>query len=254
MADAAPAVRALVLDAVGTVIEPDPPVAIAYSDWGRRHGVPLSPDEIARRFRSALGRWQSGAGTARGDPLAVTSERRERYRWRRLVGEVFAELDEPRLSPLFDSLWGHFGEARHWRLCEPLEPVLEACRRRRVRLAMASNFDARLLRIVRDVPALRCLDQVFVSSQVGYAKPSRWFYERIRLRLELPAAALLMVGDDPLRDVSAPRGAGWQAVHLCRQGRRSPRAIGSLAELPDRLSNRAGAPIGGTGAGDQRGG
>ena len=49
-------IRAVVFDAVGTLIHPNPPAAAVYYEVGRRHGSRLTQDVVARNFVSALKR------------------------------------------------------------------------------------------------------------------------------------------------------------------------------------------------------
>src|SRR5258707_6538414 len=77
-------IRAVVFDAVGTVIHPNPPAPVVYAEVGRRFGSRLAVPVITRRFRDAF---------QEEEALDVrlgfrTSEQRERERWRRIVARV----------------------------------------------------------------------------------------------------------------------------------------------------------------------
>jgi hypothetical protein len=50
----APAIRCVAIDAVGTLIEAEPPVVDAYVEIGRRHGSELARDQVARRLAEAF--------------------------------------------------------------------------------------------------------------------------------------------------------------------------------------------------------
>jgi putative hydrolase of the HAD superfamily len=73
------------------------------------------------------------------------------------------------------------------------------------------------------------MEIIFCSSQVGFAKPSPEFFQRVQHRLGWAPAEMLLVGDDPLRDCAAARQAGWQALHLAREP--ADRLEGSLESL-----------------------
>jgi putative hydrolase of the HAD superfamily len=72
---------------------------------------------------------------------------------------------------------------------------------------------------------------VFISAEVGFAKPSREMFDHAALALGLPPAQLLHVGDSASADAAGALSAGWNAALL---GGEHPGAIpiGSLAELP----------------------
>jgi HAD superfamily hydrolase (TIGR01509 family) len=95
-----------------------------------------------------------------------------------------------------------------------------------------------------------------LSSSAGSAKPDPAFYEAAARVLDVPAAEILWVGDDPEADVLAPLRAGMQALlvdeHL-PEGRatRVPPglAIPHLAHLPRRLGTFLDYRTGCAGAG-----
>src|SRR5688500_14012254 len=95
-------VRAVVFDAVGTLIYPFPPVAEAYHLAGWSNGSKLPVTQMWRRFRAAFAKSQLGNGEGRGEGApqngdlrrAPTSEAIERERWRLIVGEVFTDVPD----------------------------------------------------------------------------------------------------------------------------------------------------------------
>src|SRR5258708_39906225 len=99
-------IRAVVFDAVGTLIHPDPPVSVAYADAAQRFGVRLGDAEIGDRFRSAFAR-QEECDSRRGH---LTSAERELERWREIVADVFREAvpSSERREQIFAELWRHF--------------------------------------------------------------------------------------------------------------------------------------------------
>ena len=123
-------VRAILFDAVGTLIHPDPPVADVYFEAGRRHGSRLAQIEIHRRFRAAF--QQTAA-------VIATSEERELQRWRRIVATVFDDVAQG-AGPLFDELWGHFAQPQHWQVYPDVEPALKVLSDRNIKLGIASKI------------------------------------------------------------------------------------------------------------------
>ena len=85
------------------------------------------------------------------------------------------------------------------------------------RLCVASNFDARLRRVAEGLPDLEAWgDAIVVSSEVGYRKPHRRFYEAACTRLGLPPARVVCVGDDLENDFKGPTRAGLLAALIER--------------------------------------
>jgi putative hydrolase of the HAD superfamily len=203
-----PGIRAVVFDVVHTLVEPSPAVAVAYHDAARRHGLEVAPDVIQPRFRAAWRR-QEAIDAAAVPPFA-TSRAREMDRWRGIVAEVFG--DAPATEAIFTDLWDHFGRPEAWRPVAAGRERIVAARAAGVPIALASNFDERLLGLAKIVEPLTLADHVFASSELGWRKPAVEFFRAVEDRLGLPPEELLLVGDDPELDIAAARRAGWRAI------------------------------------------
>ena len=138
-------VRAVLLDATGTLIELAEPVGETYARVARRHAAPLS----ARRLGEAFGRAFAAAPPLvfPGTP-AERVESLERDWWRALVRATFlgagAAVRPRDFDPCFEALYAHFASAAAWRLREGGIEALTALRASSMRLAVVSNFDRRL--------------------------------------------------------------------------------------------------------------
>jgi putative hydrolase of the HAD superfamily len=224
-----PQVRAVLFDAVGTLIYPEPPVSAAYAQAGARYGSRLTAAEVAPRFRSAFARLEAEDGQTAAHR---TDEQRERRRWQNIVAEVFDDV--PEQGPLFDALWRHFARPDCWRLFDDVTPVWRLLASRGLLLGVASNFDRRLHEVCREMPPLDACPHIFVSSELGSRKPGRGFFRAIERRLGLKPAELLLVGDDPDNDGQGAIAAGWRSVLIDRQGcniGRPRNLIEALADL-----------------------
>lgn len=221
-----PPIEAVLFDAVGTLIEPGPPVAVAYESAGRRFGSSLSCEEILPRFRAAFARQERLDET---EFLGATDEARERRRWQAIVAETFDDVADG--EGLFAELWRHFAEPGNWRLCPGAAECWRRLSAQGVTLGIASNFDARLEAICHGLAPLADCRRVFVSSRLVVRKPSPAFFAAIAERLAIPPARLLLVGDDLVNDYQAARAAGWQSILVDTAGRHPvEHRIPSLAE------------------------
>lgn len=223
----------VVFDAVGTLLRPEPSVAESYAAAGRRFGSKLTRNEIDTAFRSVF------AAEKESDLRAHdgrTNEPRERDRWRMIVAGVFRDVPSTKHDALFDELWNHFAAPSSWRTFDDTQPTLARLAAAGQSIAIASNFDSRLLTIaaelVPEIPSAR----VFVSSLVGRRKPSAGFFRACETKLRelgLDANSPTLIGDDLHEDYYGARDAGWNAVLLDRDDRHlevTPR-IRSLNDL-----------------------
>lgn len=230
------AVRWIAFDAVGTLIVPDPPVAVAYCRVGRRYGSRRTEGEIAARFQRVYGDAERDRRIAAGDASAerfTSSEAAERRFWQRIVGAVLDDVQDP--AGCFRELFEHFGRPTAWRCFDDVGPALRELERRGYDLAAASNFDRRLGAICDGLAELRPLKLRVISSLVGWRKPSPEFYQALVSAAKCRPHELLMVGDDLHNDVLAARAAGLQALRLVRGGH--PRVPGIVSKLQDLLQS-----------------
>jgi len=227
--------RAILFDAVGTLMRPEPSVSGAYTAVAARHGVTLDQAEVERRFRQAFAR-QDAIDAAERDNR--TDQQRERQRWRGIVDDVFGEI--PQTDAIFADLWDHFADARNWRLFDDVADIWRRLDRAGFTLGIASNFDDRLAGVCQHLPPLDRCQNLFVSSQVGWRKPGRGFFAAIEAQLSLSPAELMLVGDDVTNDLQAAQAAGWQALLLDRAASDCnacpANSIHTLAAVWDRIS------------------
>jgi putative hydrolase of the HAD superfamily len=220
-------IHGIVLDAVGTLIKPQPPVAEVYAAAARRQGVVLDPAEVRARFHAHFR--ADERGEQRG-PLA-TDEAAENRRWRRIVAQVLPGLADPERA--FEELWDHFGRADAWTCFADVAGAVRVLQGAGLALGIASNFDARLRRVVRGLPALAGLaGTLVISSEVGYRKPHPAIYRAACARINLAPREVLSVGDDPENDVRGASRAGLRGVLVDRLGG-GPDDLPRFADLGD---------------------
>jgi putative hydrolase of the HAD superfamily len=220
-----PEVRAVVFDAVGTLIHPEPGAAVVYASAGRQFGSRLTAEAIGPRFRAAFAR-QEAIDHAAG---LRTSEAREVERWLAIVAEVLDDVSDP--EACFRHLYSHFAQPSAWRIEEDTPATLTALGARGYRLGIASNLDHRL-RDVLAPGALRGLPLV-ISAEVGWRKPAAEFFTATCRALQTEPGETLYVGDDPGNDYDGARAAGLAAVLFDPRGRASVDVlrVGRLSDL-----------------------
>jgi len=203
-------VDTVVFDVVGTLLEPAPSVSEAYKKSSEKFGVTLSSSEIAKRFSIA---WEKQEFLdSQNNPAFATSRSREYERWQQIVCDVFA--DSPAAEKIFEDLWIHFGDPSSWQPVEQGCHLLETVRQSGIDVAVASNFDERLLPLAKHIEPLISIEKIFASSELGWRKPAPQFFHAVESRLQKEPAQLLLVGDDPRLDIAAANAAGWKSMRI----------------------------------------
>ena len=219
------------LDATGTLFE----IVDLGGEYARvlaRHGVELDPRELARLVPEV---WREFACTA--DPARdrfASHPGGARGFWRDVLDRLLARAGAAPASPFAAAeLFERFAGAGPWRLFDDVAPALARLRTAGLRLAVVSNWDERLPRLVAALGLESSFDAVVFSSAVGFEKPHPAIFAAASDALGVAPARLLHVGDRRLEDVEGARGAGWRALLLDRAGGGD---LASLAELPDRVA------------------
>jgi putative hydrolase of the HAD superfamily len=138
----------------------------------------------------------------------------------------------------FESLYDHFGRAETWQLYPDAVPTLTALAERGVQLAVVSNWDSRLVRILDALAVTPLVHTVAVSAVEGVRKPGPRIFAQTLERLGVSPEEAIMVGDSLVDDVGGARAAGLTGVLIQRGREPAPapegvHAIRSLAELLD---------------------
>lgn len=206
--------RAVFLDALGTLLELEPP-------W--RHLRSVVPDEIdderlVRAVRAEMAYYKRHAHEGRDEQsLAELRERCAAVLSRELGVTVGVEqlLAAVRLRSYPDA-----------------EPALEGLRERGLRLVVVSNWDCSLGRVLERCGLAPLLDGVVSSAEAGAQKPDpAIFAPALRIAGCEPGEAL-HVGDTPEEDVLAAERAGIRVLLIDRDGGGD---ISSLAEIVEHL-------------------
>ena len=95
-------------------------------------------------------------------------------------------------------------------------PALGRLRSLGIRSAVVSNWDVSLRGILGELGLGGLVDSVVVSAEVGAAKPERAIFERALREVQSPAARAVFVGDSPQTDVAGAIGAGLRPVLVDR--------------------------------------
>lgn len=237
-------VDGIILDAVGTLIDPTPSVSEVYTAAAARQGLAVDRSEVKARF----GRYFRNDEVDEQLGPMVTDEAIEFRRWRRIVANVLPDLPNP--DQAFAELWDHFGQPTAWRCFPDVVSGLRALRGAGWPVRIASNFDGRLRDVVAGLADLAGFaDILIISSEVGFRKPHPRFYAAACASLGLPAERVLCVGDDPENDVLGPERAGLRGALLARDGR-CPVGLTSFPDLPafarslTEARRSAAAPVG----------
>lgn len=228
---APPFPRALLLDALGTLLELEPPVEPLRRELRRRFGVELSAPEARAAVRAEIAYYRVHHDEA-GDRASLAGlRRRSAQALRDALPPHAAELP---LEPLTEALLA----ALSFRPFPEVPGVLAAARARGTRLVVLSNWDVSLHDVLAQTGLAPLLDGVVTSAELGRAKPDPAIFVRGLELAGVAAGEALHVGDSVEHDVAGARAAGIDVRLVVRDGTPPPpgvAVVGSLSELLDPL-------------------
>lgn len=219
------ALRAVLFDAAGTLIETARPVGVVYSELAAAHGVALSPARLADAFARILA--QAPPRVFEDAPAAEIAEL-ERGWWRRIVRSTFLAADGSArfddFERFFAELFEHYARASAWRARAGASDALAQLRARGLATGCVSNFDLRLPAILAGLGLAPQLDVLVLPAGARAAKPDARIFAFALARLGVAAADCVYVGDAAPADLAGARQAGLAAIDAS--------GLATLAELP----------------------
>lgn len=229
-------VEAVLLDAAGTLLFVTPSIGHVYSSKAAKFGFQCTAEKLNEAFQRQWRRLRRQEG--HGSPFH-TSDAVERAWWKAFVHGVFEQVGAPAsfqapFDVFFDNLYECFAQPDVWRLYDDVLPALDALAHRGVRLAVVSNWDSRLPRLLKAMGIADRFAFVLTSAEAGVSKPHPEIFRMALRRLTLPAEAVVHVGDSLDDDVAGARAAGLHGLLLerGRTARHGPDLLTSLEELP----------------------
>lgn len=227
-------VRGILFDATGTLFETRESVGAVYARLAVRHGVDVPPSRVDDAFRRVVA---AAPPRVFADCDAVEALECERQWWRTVVSDSFAAADSRVAFADFDGffveLYAFYQTEDAWALRPGARDTLADLKRRDYRTGVVSNFDQRLPTILQALGVHEFLDVVMTPARCRVEKPDPRIFEAALELLQLPARAVVYVGDDPKKDLEAAERAGLRSIDVC--------ALAGFRELDSQIEriNRA---------------
>jgi len=210
--------RAVFLDALGTLVELEPPWVFL------RERVPeVSEERLVSAVRAEMEYYKQHAHEGR-DPESLADLRRRcaEFLSRELGATVTAEelVDAVRLAPYPDAA-----------------PALRALRKRGLPVVVVSNWDCSLETVLERCGLSELIDGAVSSAEAGARKPDPAIFGPALELAGVEASEALHVGDTLEEDVAGARAAGIRVLLIDRDGGDGDGdgEISSLTEIDEHL-------------------
>jgi putative hydrolase of the HAD superfamily len=218
-------IRAVLLDALGTLVHFEPPAPLLRAALRERLGIEVTPEAAEAAMKAEIAYYRAHLHEGRDAASLAGLRRRAAEAMRPALG---VDADG-------DALTGALLSALRFRAYPDAAPALRALRARGVAIVVVSNWDHSLHERLAETGLAPLVDAAVASAELGHAKPERAIFDHALVLAGAGAGEALHAGDSPEEDVSGALAAGLRAVLVARGARpaesRAP-VIGSLAELP----------------------
>jgi len=207
-------VRAVLFDALGTLVELEPP----WIGLGGALGPGVPTDRLVAAVRAEMAYYREHAHEGRdAESLADLRARSAEVLSSHLGQEVSVQVlvDSIRFTPYPDAL-----------------PALEALRNRGLALVCVSNWDISLETVLERCGLGALLDGAVSSAETGARKPDPAIFGPALTIAGCAAGEALFIGDTPEEDTAGAEAAGIRALLIDRDGDGD---IASLAEVIDHV-------------------
>ena len=217
-------VRAVLLDALGTLVHLEPPGPRLRVRLEEMSGVDVGQEAADRGFAAEIGHY-----------LAHHMEGGDRAGLERLRDDCAAVMHEAIGAEGIDRAVVRRAmiEALEFTAFPDAAPALVALRERGMRLVVASNWDCSLPEWLDGAGLWDLVDGAASSAVVGEAKPSPAVFRAALGIAEVEAGEALHVGDSVDNDIEGARAAGIRAVLVDRSGAPPPEGVETVRSLAD---------------------
>ena len=204
-------IKALVLDADGTIFGIKESIGAVYSECCKTHGIEIPAKDIDSivpkiwdRFRSVYRNEEQGF---------KSSAEREREVWHDFCFALIEPFHTPEnFQPVFETIYNAFASADYRTLFPGTKTLLKYAKTRELVTGLLSNNDERVRTLAYDFNLGELFDHIFPSAELGYKKPAQKCFELVAQKLNLEPADILYVGNNFELDYLASLSAGWKAV------------------------------------------
>lgn len=215
--------RAVLIDALGTLVALDPPAPALVRELRSRAGVEVSEAAAERAFAAEIGYYLQ-------HQLEGHDERSLAELRRRCAGVLARELGIEDADPA--AVTAAMLAALSFTPYPDAAPALRELRSGGVTVVAASNWDCSLPDFLRTAGLWDLLDGAATSAAAGAAKPDPAVFQEALAIAGVEPEQALHVGDSPENDLAGARAAGVRGVLLVRDGRPPDGALATLADLP----------------------
>jgi putative hydrolase of the HAD superfamily len=221
--------KAVLLDAMGTLLTFEPPAPRLRAALRAATGADVGEEAARRAIRAEIAYYRAH--------LHLGSDAAGLAALRRAAAEAMRpELPDPVRSLPVEPLVAALLDALRFRAYPEVPSTLRALRARGIRLVVVSNWDVSLHERLAELELAPLLDGAVASAELGAAKPDRAIFAHALGLAGVGPEEAWHAGDSLEADVEGARAAGLVPVLVARGGTPTPPGVAVIHSLDGLIS------------------
>jgi len=221
---------AILLDALGTLVELQPPAPFLRAELAERFGVEISEADARRAIAAEISFYRLHLDEGCDEQsLAALRERCAQALREAIPKEARRRL--PAGSEMVEALLASL----RFSLYPEVRAALAEYHARGLRLVVVSNWDVSLRAVLRSLGVSPMLHAILTSAESGVRKPSPQIFEAALDLSGATAGEAIHVGDSVEEDVLGARAAGIEPVLVRRDGGAGLEGVRTISSLDEAL-------------------
>ena len=210
--------QVIFFDAMGTLFDLKSSVGEIYQEYALKYNVQadvkLLNDAFVKSFKSA-------------PPLAFSTSTMAKIKqqefewWRNVVAETFSQISLlekfSNFTDFFDEIYHFFATKDAWYIFPDVIPALKKCQQQNIQLGVISNFDTRLIQVLKMLDLEHFFASITISSLAGSAKPDANIFQQALNKHNVTAEFVWHIGDSIVEDYQGAKMIGINSFWLNRK-------------------------------------
>ena len=209
--------KVIFFDAMGTLFGLKSSVGEIYQQFALKQGVETDAKSLNEAFISSYKIAPSLAFSA--DSFEETSQQ-EFLWWKNVVKMTFQRVEAldsfSDFTDCFQEIYDYFATNKPWYIYSDVIPCLEYWQEQKVSLGIISNFDSRLISVLKALDLEHFFSSITISSVAGFAKPDQNIFEIALNKHGLSPGQAWHIGDSKNEDYLGAKNMGIHAFWLNR--------------------------------------
>lgn len=212
-----PLPKVIFFDAMGTLFDLKSSVGEIYQQFALKYGVQTDVEHLNKAF---INSYQSAPSLAFFPEASQTIAQQEFIWWKNVVQMTFEQVEVLEkfsdFTDFFTELYNYFASKKPWYIYSDVIPCLQYWQQQKVQLGIISNFDGRLITVLKALDLEHFFTSITISSIAGFAKPDRNIFDMALKKHGFVAQQAWHVGDSKNEDYLGAKNTGINAFWLNR--------------------------------------